>query len=114
MDVQLAPPGCLHRMATVLSLGLLPVLLRSQHRQYPATLSDDAVILRNGAKIPWIAFTRFKATDVHVQGMHMNTLYEMWYPGGRVHFAARQIQDADAVVTFILAHLPQGAREAPR
>ena len=112
MNVQLKSLGCIGRIGTVLSLGLLPLLLRSQQAQYPATLSADAMILRNGTKIPWHAFTRFKTTDVYVTGVYMNTLYELWHTGGRVHFSSHQVQDADAVVKFIVTHLPPAAMQA--
>ncbi len=112
MDVRLKSLGCMGQIGAVLSLGLLPLLLRSQQTQYPATLSADSMILRNGTKIPWHAFTRFKATDVHVNGVYMNTLYELWHTDGRVHFSSHQVQDADAVVKFIVTHLPPAATQA--
>ena len=112
MEVQLRPPGCLHRLGTALSFGLLPVLLRSQQTQYPASLSEDSMILRSGVRIPWSAFKRYRATELYVRGIHMNTQYELWHSSGRVYFAARQIEDPDAVVRFILAHLPPEAMQA--
>jgi hypothetical protein len=112
MDVRLKSLGCMGQIGTVLSLGLLPLLLRSQQAQYPATLSADAMMLRNGTTIPWRAFTRFKPTDVYVNGIYMNTLYELWHTDGRrVHFSSHQVQDADAVVKFIVSHLPPAATQ---
>jgi hypothetical protein len=45
MDVQLKPLGCVRGVGAVLSLGLLPLLLRKQERQFPAALSLDELIL---------------------------------------------------------------------
>jgi hypothetical protein len=111
MEVRLKPLGCVGQLGAVLSLGLLPIVQRRQFRQFPGQLTDDAMVLRNGARIPWNSLTGFKATDLYVQGIQMNTQYELWHKGGRVHFTARQIQDIEAVVTFILRHLPPGAAE---
>lgn len=111
MEVRLKPPGCLHLIATVLSFGLASVIVRSQLRQYPASLSAEGMILRNGMRIPWSAFTRYRATEHYVQGMYLNTDYVLWHGGGRIAFAARQIEDPDAVVRFILAHLPPEAMQ---
>jgi hypothetical protein len=36
----------------------------------------------------------------------VNTTYELWHAAGRLHFSTRQIVDADAVVRFVLGHLP--------
>jgi len=106
MNVQLKPPGCVERLGAVLSFGLLPLVRRSVMRQYPATLTDDTMILRNGTRIAWSAFTRFRHTDAYVQGVYVNTTYELWHAAGRLHFSTRQIVDADAVVRFVLGHLP--------
>ncbi len=108
MDVRLRPLGCVGQLGAVLSLGLLPLLKRSQEAQFPASFTDDAMILRNGTRIPWTAFTRIKATDVYLNRAYQHTLYELWHPGGRLHFPTHRIDDADSVVKFILGHLPPG------
>ncbi len=77
MDVRLKPLGCVGGIGAVLSLGLLPLLRRSQEAQFPASLTDDAMILRNGTRIPWTAFTRVKATDAYVNRAYQHTLYEL-------------------------------------
>lgn len=113
MDVQLKSLGCVGQIGAVLSLGFLPLMLRSQNRQYPATLEPGAMVLRNGARIPWEAFTRFEGRPVLLNGSYQHTLYELWHPGGRIHFSSHRIQDAEAVVQYIADHLrPDVARPA--
>lgn len=114
MDVRLAPSGCLNRVGAVLSLGLLPLLQRSQQRQFPAALTDDGMTLRKGTSIPWSAFTRIRVSDLYVQKVHMNTVYELWHTSGRVHFSARQLEDPQNVVQFILRHLPPQIEKVQR
>jgi hypothetical protein len=112
MEVHLSAPGCAHRAGTVLSFGLLPVLLRSQLKQYPASLTEHGMTLRNGTRIPWSSFTRYRATELYVRGVHVNTQHELWHGGGRVHFAERQLQDPEAVVEFIRKHISPEALRA--
>lgn len=106
MDVRLKPPGCATKLGTVLSLGLLPIVQRSQFRQFPASLDDRGMVLRNGIRIPWQSFTRFRSTGAYVNKTYINTTYELRHPGGTVRFLSNQVEDAEAVVAFILSRLP--------
>ena len=108
MDVELKPMGKAGCAGTVLSLGLLPLLARGQEGQFPATLTDEAMTLRNGRKIPWSAFNRFRATEVQFGGKTAHTLYELYYQGGRVHFPSHRIGNVSAVIDYIARHLPPG------
>lgn len=108
MDVRIRPLGNLGCVGGVLSLGLLPLILRSHEKQFPASLTDDGMRLRNGVHIPWSSITRFRARDVLLNGRKQHTLYELWHPGGRVHFPSHRIEDADRVVDYMVRHLPPG------
>lgn len=105
MDVRLRSLGCVGRLGGVLSLGLLPLVLRKHENQFPLRLEGDSMILRSGARIPWSAFTRVRATEILLNGRYQHTLYELWHPGGRIHFPSHRIEDAESVVKFVMAHL---------
>lgn len=108
MKVELKPLGCLGVIGAVFSLGLLPLVVRAQEKQFPALLTEEGMSLRNGARVAWAAFTRVHATDFFVEGKHINCTYELWHKGGKVHFPARRIANIDDVVQFIANHLPPG------
>ena len=108
MEVQLNPLGKTGCAGTVLSLGLLPILARAQENQFPMQLNDDGMVLRNGKRIPWTSFNRYRATDVVMGGRKQHTLYELFYQGGKLHFPSHRIANVDAVVDYIARHLPPG------
>lgn len=106
MDVELKPRGCVDSLGTVLSLGLLPILQRSKERQLPLRLDEETMTLRDGRQIRWSDFTRLRATDLYYNRRPIGTLYELWHPGGRIYFDTHRLLNADAVVQFVLSHLP--------
>lgn len=113
IEVHLKPLGCAGKAGGCLSFGLLNVVVRSHEKQFPLLLADDAMLLRNGTRIPWNSITRFKATDVLLNGAYQHTLYELWHPGGRVHFPTHRIEDAERVVDFVVQHVPAQAKAQP-
>ena len=106
MDVELTPGGCTETMAGVLSFGLVTMYLRSYRKQLPATLTEDRMVLRNGVQIPWKQFTRLKVTDVYYRRSLVGSRYELWHSGGKMEFGTNKIMNSDAVVQFVLRHLP--------
>jgi len=112
MEVRLRPTGCAGQAGGCLSFGLLNLVMKSQNRQYPLMLTEDEMILRNGTRIAWRDFTRLKVTDILLNGAYQHTQYELWHPGGRIHFASHRIEDAEAVAGFVIAHLPPQAERS--
>jgi len=110
MDVQLRSTGAAGTCGGCLSFGVLTAVMRSHEKQFPLSLGDDALLLRNGARIPWNTITRFRSTDVLLGGKYQHTLYELWHPGGRIHFPSHRIENAEAVISFIRSHLPPNAQ----
>jgi hypothetical protein len=101
--------GCLWTAGGVLSLGLMPLLLRAHERQLPATLTDEEMVLRNGKRIPWSQFTGATGTKVYLEKTYVGTRWILKHPGGKVVIQTNQIHDPDQVMEFIMSHLPPQA-----
>lgn len=114
MEIRLRPGGCAEKLAAVFSFGLSVLVLRSYRRQLPARLTDDSMLLRDGREIPWNRFTRIQATDVYYRRVFIGTRYQLWYQGGKNEFATNKIEDSQAVVAFVIAHLPPGVVNPPK
>lgn len=101
--------GCLMTTASVLSLGVLPLLMRMHYNQLPATLTEDGMVLRNGRHIRWSDFTRVKGTRIFVNQTYIGTAWVLKHAGGKVQIRTDNLANADEVMQFILSHVPQQA-----
>lgn len=105
--------GCVWMMLSVFSLGLAPFFIRRVERQLPAQLDDDAMVLRNGTRIPWSQFTGAQGTRILLNGTYVGTRWILKHTGGKVQIQTNTIHDADQVMEFIFGHLPAGAVPPP-
>ena len=113
MDIRLAQNrGCVWVAGSVFSLGLLPLLMRRNARRLPAQLTEEAMVLRNGERIPWGQVTRVATNHVYLNTRYIRTEYVLTHTRGRVVLANDAIQDADHVMAFILGHVPPQALQA--
>jgi hypothetical protein len=108
MEVTLRPLGCVGVLGAVLSFGLLPMVRRRHERQYPGLLLEDAMVLRDGTRIPWRDITRLWKSETYSNQRWLFTQYVLTHTRGKVKFPSHRLQDSRAVVTFIVAHLPGG------
>jgi hypothetical protein len=106
MEIRFRNLRCLDYIAGVLSLGCLPLFFWFYRRQLPARLTEEGMVLRSGRQIPWSAFTKLKATEVHYGDALVGTRYELWHSSGKVEIGTDKIQNAQAIVDYVMAHLP--------
>lgn len=102
--------GCVWMMASVFSLGLAPLLMRRLEAQLPHQLTDDAMVLRNGTRIPWSQFTGAQGTRVLLNETYIGTRWILKHSGGKVEIQTDKIQNADQVMQFILSRIPAPAQ----
>jgi hypothetical protein len=108
MEVKLGPLGCVGVLGAVLSFGLLPLVRRRHERQYPGRLLEDAMILRDGTRIPWRDITRLWKSETYSNQRWLFTQFVLTHAQGKVKFPSHRLQDPREVLTFIVAHLPAG------
>jgi hypothetical protein len=106
MDVTYRSKGCLDIFASVLSLGLLPLMLWLQRQRMPAQLTDELMILHNGTQIPWSAYTKATATKVFLNRRYIGTRFVFTHPSGKVELPTDRVEQPQVVTDFILRHLP--------
>jgi hypothetical protein len=106
MEVRFRPLRCLDCLASVLSLGFLPLFFWFYRRQMPAKLTEEGMILGSGRAIPWGDFTRVKITDHYFRDAFVGTRYLLWHRHGRVEIGTDKVQNSQAVMQHIMNHLP--------
>jgi hypothetical protein len=110
VEVVLKPLGCVGCLGTMLSLGLMPLFRRHIESKFPRMLSETGMQLRSGADIPWSGIKRVWKSDTYAMDRYVFTQYVIWHAAGRVTFPTHRLQGADAVIAYIIAHLPLGVR----
>jgi hypothetical protein len=108
VEVKLGPLGCVGVLGAVLSFGLSPLVRRRHERQYPGRLLEDAMVLRDGTRIPWRDITRVWKSETYSNQRWLFTQFVITHVRGKVKFPSHRLQDARAVLGFIVAHLPSG------
>ncbi len=98
--------GCLMALLGVLTLGLGPLMVYLQQRQWPARLDAAGVTTRGGKFIPWTAFTRVTRTTTRVTLGAAVERYDLYAPAGHVIVPPGRLVNGQQVVAYLLAHLP--------
>jgi hypothetical protein len=113
MEVKLRPalPGCLGIGLGMMSLGLIPWMIRNNDRNFfPASVDDEAVVTRTGKRILWSEFTKVRKVVID-RGMSKYTLeYHFDSPKGRVAFHRGRIANIEEVLQFVWAQIPAQMR----
>ena len=102
--------GCVWLMASVFSLGLVPLLMRRLGAQMPVQLTDDEMVLRNGTRIPWGQFTGASGTKIFFKDTYIGTRWILKHARGKVEIPTDKIHDPDQVMQFILSRIPAPAQ----
>ena len=113
MDVQYyKTSGCFNVILGVLTLGIVPLVIWRQQRQWPARVDENGLTTRGGKRIPWQEFTRVTrqitylgsgATATRVERLELSS------PQGKVLVPTERLANREQVTTYILRHLPEQA-----
>lgn len=118
MQIQYMDFGCLEWAGCVFSLGLLPILLWSANKNGPVALDERGMTLKDGRRVEWDQITKVKATDVYVnatasrQGTYAGTRFSIEHGDGSVKFNTGRMVQGRELVSYILAHLPEGTLQS--
>ncbi len=99
--------GCLTFVLGVFTLGIAPLAIWSQQRQWPAYLDENGLTTRSGKRIAWDEFTRAVRVVTRVASGVTVERYELHSPQGKVLVPTERLVNGQDVVQYILAHLPE-------
>lgn len=110
IEVKLRPGvhGCVMWPLYVLTLGILPLLLRMGERHFIARMNPDGFETRGGLRVAWNEIDRVQRTVGKVRGMKMSDELLVFSPKGRASLPTWRIENADEAVEYFTRHAPPG------
>jgi hypothetical protein len=111
MEVKIKPlSGCMVITLGFLTLGLFPLFNWINTRSWPKRVDDQGLVTRNGTRIAWDQFTRFRKVITYMRGAQVE-YYELKYPKGKVVVVAYRLEKGDQVLDYIWQYLPEQAKQ---
>ncbi len=109
VEVRLRPgvPGCVTLPLAVLTLGLLPVLMRMGEKHFIARVDEGGFTSRGGTRVQWSELQRVERVVGKVQGMQMSDEFLFYTAKGRFSLPLWRMENAGEVKAFIDAHTPR-------
>ena len=85
VEVKLRPGvhGCVTLPLAILSLGLIPLLMRKGEQHFIAHMDEQGFTTRGGLRVAWSEVERVQRTVGKVQGMKMSDELLVFSPKGR-------------------------------
>jgi hypothetical protein len=108
IEVQLRPgvSGCVTGPLGCLSLGLVPLLIRSGERHMAKQMDDAGIETRGGTRIAWNEFTSVRRVQGRMKGNTLSDEYILTSPKCRVSVPIWRTINAEEVRAFTLSHVP--------
>lgn len=108
VEVRLRPGvhGCITVPLAVMSLGLVPLLMRQGERHFIARMDENGFETRGGARVAWTEIERVQRTVGKVQGMKMSDELLIFSPKGRASLPVWRTENAEEALAFFSSHAP--------
>lgn len=108
VEVRLRPgvPGCITVPLAIMTLGLVPMLMRKGERHFLARMDEEGFETRGGTRIAWSEVERVQRTVGKVQGMKMSDELVLYTRKGRASLPTWRTENADEVLAYFQAHAP--------
>jgi hypothetical protein len=114
MEVRLRRRGCLIAFASVVSLGLVPLVRMFQMRKVIGGMDEDGIVTRGGTRIAWADFTEVRRQIWMFESFMQREDYLLRSAKGRAALPAREVLNAEEAVDFLLKHLPPDIKRSER
>ena len=108
VEVRLRPgvPGCVTIPLAIMTLGLVPLLMRMGERHFIARMDEEGFETRGGTRIAWNEVERIQRTVGKVQGMRMSDELVLHTRKGRASLPTWRTENADEALAYFQAHAP--------
>ena len=109
MEVTLrpAPMGCLRLMLGIMSLGLIPLLLRMRERHFIWRMDDAGFETRGGRRIAWTEVTAVRRVQGRMGGAVLSDELLVSTRQGTVSLPLWRAEQPAAVREYALRRLPR-------
>lgn len=108
MDVQTkGSTTCLMLFLGLLTLGVGPLLVWWQQRNWPRRVDESGITTRSGKHIPWQAFTHMTYSRTRIATGYEVERYDIYSPKIHVIVPTERLVNGSQVVEYILRHLPE-------
>ena len=108
VEVKLRPGvhGCITLPLAILSLGLIPLVMRMGEKHFIARMDDVGFETRGGMRVAWSEVERVQRTVGKVQGMKMSDELVVYTTKGRASLPTWRIDNNDEAIAFFTRHAP--------
>jgi hypothetical protein len=104
-----APLGCLRLGLGIMSLGLIPLLLRQREGHFIGRMDEAGFLTRGGKRIAWTEVTGARRVQGTLNGAVMSDEVLISTKRGEVSLPVWRAENPAAVVDYAMRHLPPGA-----
>jgi len=115
MDVQTkGSTTCLMVFLGVLTLGVGPLLVWMQQRNWPRRVDEGGITTRSGKHVPWQSFTHMTYSRTRIQAGYEVERYDLYGPKIHVIVPTERLVDGPQVVETIFRYLPERVKATLR
>ncbi len=94
-------PGCLMVVLGLCTLGVANWIIHRKSRRWPALGDEGGLVLRDGTRIPWAAFSGAQEVVTEVGGAAVRRL-DLYSSEGVVEFPFERVERAQQAVDYLL------------
>jgi hypothetical protein len=108
VEVELRPGvhGCVTLPLAIMTLGLVPLLMRMGEKHFIARMDEQGFETRGGLRVAWSEIERVQRTVGKVQGMKMSDELVVFTSKGRVSLPVWRTENAGEALAWFTSHAP--------
>ena len=112
MEVHKIPlSGCSQILLSILTLGVAPLSIWLNERNWPRFMDEQGLITRGGQRMDWTDFNKITKIITEVNTGSVRTeKYELRHPQGKVDVVIYRLENGSQVFDYIWDHLPELTR----
>lgn len=112
MEVELRPAvnGCLMAIFALMTLGLVPVLMRMGERHFIRRMDDTGFQTRGGKRIAWSQVTDIKRVIGTMGDAQLSNEFIVRSSKGKASLMLSRCKNAEVAQAFLLARIPPATK----
>ena len=111
MEVRLKPgvPGCVTVPLAVMTLGLVPLLMRQGERHFISRMDEEGFETRGGTRVLWSEVTRIQRVLGTMKGVKLSDEVQLHSRHGKASLPTWRAENGEEALAFLLARIPAAA-----
>ena len=108
VEVKLRPGvhGCITLPLAIMTLGLVPLLMRKGEQHFIARMDEQGFETRGGLRVAWGEIERVQRTVGKVQGVKMSDELLVFTPKGRASLPLWRTENAEEALAWFASRAP--------